>query len=147
MRVQVPPVEQDYRPRLLYSPSPLSYTTPAPSGPLWRNTSHRLLLLYGDSMIVSQYTTSSMRWSSPSMHWNVVPLSVRSVSFSVLCLCVLSVVYCMCAICSGCSSFPSVTLTWRGYWDSKVRLHHTSATTLLFTKVHVLYCASPVLKR
>ncbi len=61
----------------------------------------------------------------------------------------------LCAFCVFClrsvrSSFPSYDFDMEGLLSSKVRLHHTSATTLLPSRVHalygVLYCTSTVLK-
>lgn len=71
----------------------------------------------------------------PSMHWNVVPLCV----FCMFCMFdVLCVLYVLC-LRSVRSSFPSSDFDMEGLLLSKVRLHHTSATILLFSKVHVLF--------
>lgn len=90
MRVQVPPVEQDYRPRLLYSPL-LSSTTPAPSGPLWRNTSHRLLLLCGDGEGIAIYDL---------LHALVMPVNALERGTSVRSFCVFLCALSVCFLCS-----------------------------------------------
>jgi hypothetical protein len=94
------------------------------------------LILYAETPVSGYIAMNhcSMRWSSHQCTgtWYLCVFCMFYV------LCVLCVLYVLC-LRSVRSSFPSSDFDMEGLLLSKVRLHHTSATILLSSKVHVLF--------